>query len=303
VNRLNIESVNRVADAYLETVSGSDAGRLSFLKGLWEIQSEAEQAAVEYQAPDAEAAREALKSGKSLFFLAAPAVPLAEYVELVTRIAAYTADAAGLPEEQADALRSTDFAAAITEELLTSAVSGLHAFEAAVSEALAPAGEALTQATLRFVLVSALVPFLTGPAETTLAAVGIIDRTLWSSGNCPVCGSAAAMGRLGESTTLQGAERTLWCSLCNAEWSYERLRCVRCGTRNPDKLRYTHVESDPVHRIHLCDECHGYAKFIAMNDLKKPLSMPVEDAVSANMDGIAVEKGYTATGDASGQAQ
>lgn len=300
---MNIESVNRVADAYLETVVGSDAGRLRFLKGLWEIQAEAESASEEYQAPEQDAAREGLQSGKSLFFIAAPAVPLAEYVELVTRIAAYTADAAGLPQEQADALRGTDFAAAIKEDQLASAVNGLQAFETAVAEALAPAGEALTQATLRFVLVSALVPFLTGPAAVALAAVGTIDRTLWSSGNCPVCGSGAAMGRLGESTTLQGAERTLWCSLCNTEWTYDRLRCVRCGAGNPDGLRYTHVESDPVHRIHLCDKCHGYAKFVAMNDLKKPLSMPVEDAVTANLDVIAVEKGYTATGDVSGQAQ
>lgn len=302
MDRLNIDIVNKVADAYLETAEGSDAERLRFLKGLWEIQSEAEQADRPYEALDETAAREALQSGKPLFLVAPPVVPAGEYAGLVSRIATYAADFAGLPADQADALRSADFGAAITDERLATAVSAPQTFTSAVLADVVSAGQALMPATVRFVLLSALVPFLTGPAAAALAVIGEVDRSVWTTSTCPVCGSSAAMGRIGESTTLQGASRVLWCGLCHSEWAYERLRCVRCGTRNPRSLRYTHVEGDPAHRVHLCDECHGYAKFVAMNDLGKQVSMLVEEAVTARLDAIALENGYTATGDVGGQA-
>lgn len=299
---MNIDIVNKVADAYLETAVGPDAERLRFLKGLWEIQSEAEQVERPYEAPDEAAAREALQGGKPLFLVAPPVVAAGEYVALVSRIATYAADFAGLPAEQADALRSVDFSAAITDERMATAVSAPQAFASAVMTDVISSEAALTPATVRFVLFSALVPFLTGPAAEALAAVGEAERGLWTVGTCPVCGSSAAMGRIGESTVLQGASRVLWCGLCHSEWAYDRLRCARCGTRDASSLRYSHVDGDPAHRMHLCDECHGYVKFVAMNDLRKPLSMLVEEAVTSRLDAIALENGYTATGDVSGQA-
>ncbi len=110
-------------------------------------------------------------------------------------------------------------------------------------------------------------------------------------------GSAAAMGSMGERTQTQGAQRTLWCGLCHAEWSCERIRCVRCGTRTPSSLRYSYLEGDSVHRLHLCEECHGYARFVFTDELDKPLSMVVEDAVSTTLDAVARTEGYTPEGD------
>jgi len=49
--------------------------------------------------------------------------------------------------------------------------------------------------------------------------------------------------------------------------------------------------------VHLCDECHGYTRFMFVDDLGKPVSMVVEDAVTATLDAVASEQGYTATGD------
>jgi FdhE protein len=297
VDHVNMDLVNQVTDAYLKTAEGTDAARLRFLKGIWEIQSAIEATDRSYDAPEATAANEALATGRPLFTESAPAVPIAEYVDAVSRIALYTSETAGLPAEQAEALRHADFATAIVEEALTGAVCAPEAFVANVASELgAQPGGPLTPATVAFVLTSALVPFLTGPARIALAALG--DRKVSSgAGTCPVCGSAASMGLMGESTQLKGAERTLWCGLCQAEWSYERLRCVRCGSRNPDKLRYTHVETDSAHRLHLCDECHGYTRFVFTDDLGGPVSMVVEDAVTATLEAIASEQGYTATGD------
>lgn len=299
---MKIDVVKQVADAYLATAEGSAAGRLRFLTGLWEIQAEIEDAERAYEAPREDDAREALLAGKPLFTLGAPEIPLEAYTAAVARIAAYTADNAGLDASQADALRAADFAAAITPELLAVAVSAPQHFVDEVITALGADEDALAPATAAFVLVSALVPFLTGPAAAALAAAGTVDRTVWSAGTCPVCGAHAAMGRVGESTSLQGADRTLWCGLCHTEWEYDRLRCVRCGTRVPESLRYSHVEEDPAHRLHLCSECHGYAKFVWLNDLDKRVAMVVEEAVTAPLDAIAVAEGYSATGDVVGQA-
>ena len=293
-----MELVSRAASAYQETAVGPDAARLRFLEGLWDIQASIESAERPYAPPSSEAASEALVNGQTLFALSAPEVPVDAYSDGVERIAHYTAEMAGLPAEQAEALRNTNFRAVFSEERLAGAVHSPDAFVAEVANELGahPAGP-LTPATLAFVLISALVPFLTGPSEAALKALGAFDRRAWGHGRCPVCGAAASMGRVGESTALKGAERVLWCGVCHAEWGYERIRCVRCGTRNPDKLRYSHVENDPAHRIHLCDECHGYAKFVFVNDLRKPLSMVVEDAVTMPLDEVAVKNGYTATGD------
>jgi len=293
-----MELLSRVADAYLQTAEGSQAARLRFLEGLWAIQSGFETTDRPYEAPAGDAAREALLSGRPLFFLSTPAVPVAEYVDAVAQIAHYVSEKAGLPAEQVEALNGADFAAAIDAEALASAAVSADAFVAGVAAEMGaqPSGP-LTPATVAYVLFSALVPFLTGPAEAAQGVLGEVGQRAGMSGNCPVCGTAASLGRVGETTQLQGGDRILWCGLCHAEWSYERLRCVRCGCRTPDKLRYTHVEGDPAHRVHLCDECHGYMRFVFVTDLGKPVAMVVEDAIATTLDAVALEKGYTATGD------
>ncbi|PKQ37866.1 MAG: hypothetical protein CVT59_04560 [Actinobacteria bacterium HGW-Actinobacteria-1] len=293
-----MDLVSQAAAAYLDTVAGSDAVRLRFLEGLWDIQSAIESVDRPYSAPDRGAAREALLSGQTLFGVSAPVVPVADYTKAVAQIARYASEMAGLPAEQAEALRDTDFAAVLNENRLTGAVRSVDALIAdVVAELDAKQSGPLTPASVAFVLVSALVPFLTGPADAALKALGEFDRSMWAEGRCPVCGAAASMGRMGESTTLKGAERVLWCDHCHSEWGYDRIRCTRCGTRNPDKLHYSHLEGDPAHRLHLCDECHGYTRFVFVDDLSAPLSMVVEDAISARLDAIAIENGFTANGD------
>ena len=294
---MNMDLIHQVADAYLKTAEGSDAERLGFLQGLWEIQSRIEAVERHYEAPDPDTAREAFVTGQPLFLVSAPEVPLAEYVDAVSQMARYASEMTGLPAEQAEALVSADFSAVIDQDRLAGTVSSPDTFVAqVVTELGAQFSGPLTPAAVAFVLVSALVPFLTGPSAAW-QALGVPDPNALTSGNCPVCGSSATLGRVGESSKLKGAERTLWCGLCHAEWSYERIRCVRCGTRNPDMLRYTHIEADPAHRVHLCDECHGYARFVFVDDLDKPVSMVVEDVMTATLDAVAAEQGYTATGD------
>lgn len=295
---MDLDLMSRAAEAYLEEATGPAAARLGFLQGLWEIQAAIEAVERPYAAAGEDAGKDALVSGQPLFSVHSPEVPATEFAQAVSRIAEYVSDAAGLPDEHAEALRSADLTSSITDEQLRAAALNPEAFVTTVADAAgARADGPLTPATVAFVLISALTPFLTGPAVAALEAAGEYDWRAWGQGRCPVCGSAAALGRMGESTAAQGADRMLWCGLCHAEWGYERIRCVRCGSRSNDKLRYSHVEGDPAHRLHLCDECHGYTRFVFLGDLRKQLSMPVEDAVSAELEAVALKSGYTATGD------
>lgn len=290
--------VKRASDSYLESAEGSAVARLRFLEGLWAIQSGIEAIERPYDIPNAEAARDALVTGQPLFLVSTPIVPLAEYVDAVTAVAAHVSEAAGLPEEQVEALKNADFASAITDKRLECAVRAPDAFFAAVAAALGVDGSTpLTYPTVAFVLASALVPFLTGPSTRAREELGQSVLGSWSSGRCPVCGSAAAMGRMGERSEKQGGERTLWCGLCHAEWGYDRIRCVRCGTRTQSALRYRYAEEDPAHRLHLCDTCHGYVRVVFEDELHAAAVMVVEDAVSTTLDAIARSQGYSPMGD------
>ncbi|MHB9003706.1 MAG: formate dehydrogenase accessory protein FdhE [Coriobacteriia bacterium] len=295
---MNIEAVNRASDAYLKDTGTAVGARLNFLKGLWQIQSELEEGASPYTAPGAADSTDALATGQPLFLLSTPQIKTDALAAAVRRIADYVADNAGLEDDEVKALRDADFDSALTEDAVTHALSDIDGFIDTVAETLGVDAESpLSDVTLTFVLSSAITPFVTGAARSALDTLGTFQWTIWGSGDCPVCGSAAALGRVTEGSAQQGAERRLWCSACHAEWGYERIRCTRCGNRVQDELRYTYEESDPAHRLHVCDKCHGYIKFTIEGETDKPLVMVVEEAVSLELDAIARANGYTPTGD------
>lgn len=298
VKQLRTDMLKEALQAYRTEAEGPMAERLRFLEGLADIQAGISVTEGSVTLPDAETADEAMVTGQPLFLSAPPALPRDEFIAAVERIAAYVADEAGLDEEQATALRDADLSAELTAEALDSAARSVDEFVVRMVAALG-AGEdaALKPATVAYVLVSALVPFFSGAAAQLTNALPDVDLKSWTLGTCPVCGSPASIGFVGESTKLQGGERKLWCGLCHTEWAYDRIRCVRCGSRSSDKLRYVHVDGDPAHRVHLCDECHGYARFVFTDELSKPLSLVVEDAVSTSLDSVALSKGYTPSGD------
>jgi len=295
---LNIDHVNQAADAYLENADGAAAARMTFLKGLWELQADLEASAPAFVAPESDVARDALATGQPLFRVASPEVPADAYRAAIARVVAYVLDSAALDPAEADALRSADVAAALTDEMAASALRDFDAFVTEVSRSLQanPEGAVPSVATLAFVLHEALTPFLTAASAASLKAVDGINWETWGSAQCPVCGAAAALGRMSEGTSLQGAGRTLWCSQCHAAWGYERIRCARCGSRTQNQLRYTYEEGDPAHRLHLCDTCHGYLKVTFESDVNKRVEMVVEEAVSLPLDAIARANGYTPSG-------
>jgi len=271
---------------------------MAFLKGLWDLQAALAPDMAEYVVPEAETARDALVTGQPLFLVSAPVVSADALRGAVAFIVTYILEASVLEEAEQAALMQANLPAAITDHMVESVVRDFDGFVGAVSAALPSTAEnpAPSSATVTFVLHSAIVPFLTGPSRLALGTLSKLELSIWDSGNCPVCGTAASMGLMGESTALDGSPRTLWCAHCHAEWSYARMRCVRCGSPAQDKLRYTYEESDPSHRLHLCDECHGYIKVTFVNETQKPISMVVEEAASVTLDAIAAANGYSVRG-------
>lgn len=109
------------------------------------------------------------------------------------------------------------------------------------------------------------------------------DRSL----TCPICGAHAQASWVGEGAALDGRGRMMFCSLCGAEWDYERIRCGSCGSQHAGHLHYFHVEGDSAHRLQLCDECGNYQRIVFREELKVPFSMDVEEVVMTRLDHIA----------------
>ena len=196
-----------------------------------------------------------------------------------------------MDEDAASFLADADLAEAVDEQMLQGALSDVDAFAESVASAVG-ASESPELRAVDFVLAAALTPFLVTGARGAVAELGEVDWTIWGSGECPVCGTPASVGRIVDAGELEGNERLLSCPLCRAEWKFERLRCARCGNRDHTQLRYLFEESDPGHKVHVCDTCHGYLKVSDERELGHPTAPPVEDVVTLIMDAVAIDRGY-----------
>jgi len=79
-----------------------------------------------------------------------------------------------------------------------------------------------------------------------------------STGVCPTCGAAPALGRL---RRPDGA-RWLWCARCGADWRAPVLQCPFCGNDEPGTLGYFEVEGEARIRVETCSRCRGYLKVV-----------------------------------------
>ncbi len=116
-----------------------------------------------------------------------------------------------------------------------------------------------------------------------------IDIGLWNKGNCPFCGNWPVLAE------LQGSQRArhLRCGLCGADWPYNRLQCVYCGTTDIKSLGLMQVGEEPLRlSIQTCDACHGYTKTVVALEPAHPDLLPVEDLATLSLDLIAGERGY-----------
>jgi FdhE protein len=118
----------------------------------------------------------------------------------------------------------------------------------------------------------------------------LLSAGSWEEGYCPVCGSFPKLGE------FRGLEQTrfLRCGLCAAEWSFPRLRCPGCGSRDHRQLGYLHVEGEGTkYRAATCEECRQYIKMIATLTPLSPLRLLVTDLATVHLDLLAADKGFS----------
>lgn len=119
---------------------------------------------------------------------------------------------------------------------------------------------------------------------------GKVDLNEWRRGQCPVCGSPAALAE------IQGKEgaRHLRCGMCGADWSYPRLKCAFCASENYRSLGYLTVEGEEEkYNLQTCDACQHYLKVVVTFEPTPVDLLPVEDLATLHLDLIATERGYS----------
>jgi len=129
-----------------------------------------------------------------------------------------------------------------------------------------------------------LQPFLASYASALISSV---DQENWRRGYCPVCGGSPDMAVL----KPEYGARWLLCSRCDTEWSFQRLECPYCGTKEQSALSFFTDEDGP-YRLYVCDQCKCYLKAIDLRKSEGDIPLPLERLYTIDLDRQAKEYGY-----------
>lgn len=286
---MNSARIEIAAKGY-EARSDEIAAQLAVFKPLWSLQQTIEEGAAAYAVPSAGELETWLSSGTPVLSQAPADIEAAALTQAALDVASCLAENAGLPDENAAALKDVDW-----EAIVEAAPIGLAGSEpsAYLNAALEKAGDVPLAGV---VLSAALKPLLEGASSAIVDAVKK-DKLSYLQGSegfpsrCPVCGCEATLAYVGPNESSQGNGRLLWCGQCGADWPYERVRCTHCGTKNQGHLHYLSQEGDPLHRLHVCEECGGTirSRFVEDNDLAI-VAYEVEDVVMATLSEAAAHE-------------
>lgn len=84
-----------------------------------------------------------------------------------------------------------------------------------------------------------------------------VDAASWDRRTtCFVCGAEPDVAAVA-STPKNGNVKRLYCGCCGAFWTFERIRCARCGDAVMSELSYVSDAQDDTHRLHVCASCHA----------------------------------------------
>ncbi|MFQ5789322.1 MAG: formate dehydrogenase accessory protein FdhE [Acidobacteriota bacterium] len=116
-----------------------------------------------------------------------------------------------------------------------------------------------------------------------------VDRLRGAGHRCPRCGHPPQVGCLrpqGDGTAL-----SLMCSLCLAEWPFERGRCPACGEADGRNMAYYSADELPHLKVQVCETCRRYLHSVNLS--KDPEAVPDVDEVAAlPLDVWALEQGF-----------
>ncbi len=289
---MNFKLIDRVIAAYESDLSEADMKRLRFFYGLWKDMDRWSNgpatAEKHYTVPSAEKLEEAWKADRPVFSCAPPKIQKTRFAAICYSLRNYVCNEGGLSEEDAKALHEVDFNLLVKEEDMELAASDPEAF---VGVLLSNAYEQEIPSAAAHML--ALVGMMALRVDLELVAQAVakeqrkISKMNHNPLSCPVCGGMPALAKVGGDSPTDGRGRVLYCQQCGTKWAFERIRCARCGSRNPQHLHYYNIEGDDAHRIHKCDECNGYIRTVFVEDALRPFSYEVEEVVTAKLDAIA----------------
>jgi hypothetical protein len=124
----------------------------------------------------------------------------------------------------------------------------------------------------------ALAPYLQRAAEAILPR---LDLSSWGRGHCPICGGRPNLALLEQE---RGA-RQLMCARCDSLWSYQRVGCPFCGSK--EKQIY-YPSEDQVYRLYVCPVCKQYLKTADLRSVYREFQPVVERLLTVGMD-LAVQ--------------
>ncbi len=290
---MNRKLIDAALAAYEPVLDQADNDRLSFFRAVWE-----EQAAVAecgdtaaYQVPGEADLRAWAGAGEPVFLHAPVQIEADALGCAMQRVAQVLAQRGGFPSSTAQALERTNWERMAAASDMKLAGSDPSAFVEGFVQLLEDDGmtqdQARTGALAASLALRALLDQAAAATSKALRAAGAGDaHTL----RCPVCGGQAVLARVGDTDGSHGRGKELWCSQCGTAWSFQRVRCGRCGTQNQGHLHYYNVEGDEAHRIATCDECGGYVRTVYQQDALAPFAFEVEDVVMARLDLIAYQR-------------
>ena len=294
---MNLRLIDAATAAYKD-LSQDDLNRLVFFRSIWGVQAAAaEECPCVYEVPSAHDLGIYVAKGNSVFSKAPVVVDAARLAKTAADIAECIAMKKMLAATSQELLVNTEWDKVVAALDIELAGSDPAAFLDAAAQ-LFSQGAADDAATLTAVnvLSQALRCQLEAPAAAVVKALKKAE--LFEDLHpitCPCCGSAPTLSHVGGKTSSQGRGRVLVCQQCGSAWEFERIRCARCGQKNPNHLHYFNIEGDEAHRIATCDDCGGYMRtlFSEEGDLN-PVSYEVEDVVMARLDALAADPRFHA---------
>jgi FdhE protein len=292
---LDMNQVDFAIRSYKGQLEDSEYERLLFFRDLWEIQAEAAQAHaddVRFAVPDANELKALSESGTPVLSAYPAKISADALVDTVSKIFERMSKFGQFDESARTALSRVAWDRMVTASDVSLSGKDPVAYVDTFEQLLCDDG--LNEDSARIgasALALALRALLQKAADEIQEARRDGDADQPYPTNCPVCGSTAAVARVGGGGKTKGRSRTLWCAQCGCVWDIERVRCARCGTQNQGHLHFFNVEGDDNHRIATCDECGGYIRTVYEEDdpLKNlyPFNFEVEDVLMARLDLIA----------------
>lgn len=248
--------------------------RVDFMLSIWKAQSEID-GSTDWEPIDIQAMLRSVVAGDSMWTVDEPKLDRERFAVALGSILDVLKGYPGIAEMETPAVFSADLGLIEDEDLDRALTDPAGAAERIAARLGVSEESPVDYMLLRSGVAFALQPFAQAAAAKLSRDVPGTDLTL--RGDCPVCGSPAALGMIADAGQFTGGARTLWCSHCDTTWGFHRVRCARCLTPSPTSLEYIFDSEDPAHRIHVCSSCGGSLPVTDEKSMRSLATPRVED--------------------------